>query len=162
MFEESKHVNDADAAAKARARGTIDSTFDWAQIAKECLGEKEWDKRSVAERDSFVRLLKDVIQRTAYGRLEIFWKGADYRFEKIDITGEQAGVAVQFLKDGDDGLMEYKLRKKGGKWTLYDLAYEGNYYGSNINQQIKAFLKENNFTKFLEKLKKRRDELAAQ
>ena len=161
LFDESRKVNSKDHSEKTKVRKLIDDWFDWEKIAEECLGPVQWKKQPAGNRESFLKLLKDVIQRTAYTRLDKFWQGAQYRIVEINLTGETGQVTAEFLKAGDLATLEYKMLKKKTKWLIGDLKFEGEQYSQNINQQITAFLRANSFAVFLDKLRKRRDELAA-
>lgn len=159
LFEYSKKVNSEQAAEKREARAKIDGSMDWEHTARDCYGEVAWKKQSAKNREEFMKLLKDVIIRTAYTRLDKFWPGLTYKIDTVDIKGSQAHVTAKFMTKDETLVLEYYLQKKGSKWFIYDIAYEGERYSININQQIDAFLKENTFASLLEKLRKRREDL---
>lgn len=157
LFDASKKVNSPK--EKATARRKIALAFEWDRIGKECLGRSNWAKALPSNRAEFSSLLKDVITRTAYTRLDKFWDGATPRFEVIDVKGNEAHVLCRFHFQEESFTLDYYLSKQGPKWLIYDLAYEGLKYSANINEQIDAFLKEKNMSELLGKLRKRRDEL---
>lgn len=159
LFETSKNVNAAEPERK-KARDRVEKALDWDRIARDSLGKKRWDATSAAHRNEYKSLLQEVVVRTAYSRLDKFWKETKtYDFQKIDLKGNTAHVAAKFVVDKEDFLLEYFLNKTGSRWTIYDIAFEDLKYSENIGEQISAFMKENNFAKLLEKLRKRRDEL---
>lgn len=158
LFEVSKQVN-AKGAEGAKARGKIDTALDWDRIAQDCLGKKEWQKQSAANREKFKTLLRDVISKTAYSRLDKFWNGTQYVFDKIQVTGKEAHVVSLFTVNNEKSALEYYLVKKGTQWHIYDVAYEDLRYSVNIAEQITAFLQQNSFAGLLEKLRKRKEEL---
>ena len=104
-------------------------------------------------------LLKEVISLTAFTRLDKFWKGATYKFDKILISGDQADVVARFTANETDFFLEYYLQKKGGAWRIHDIAYDNERYSFNIREKIDSFLRENTFAKLLDSLRRRRDEL---
>lgn len=159
LFETSKKVSATEPAEKKKAQVRIEKALDWDRIAKDCLG-KRWNAESAANRKQFKDLLQEVIVRTAFSRLDKFWKDTKkYDFEKVELKGGNAHVAAKFLVDKEDFLLEYYLAKTGGQWLIYDVAYEDLKYSENISEQISAFMKDNNFNTLLDKLRKRRDEL---
>jgi ABC-type transporter MlaC component len=159
LFETSKKVN-LEGPDKQKARDTIEKAMDWEKIAKMCLGDKLVKKHSGKNFEEFRNLLKDVVTRTAFTRLDKFWEGnTNYKFEKIEIQGDSAKVPAKFFVKGEPFELDYYLSKKGSDWLIYDISYEEVRYSTNISEQIDAFLKEGNFSTLLGKLKKRRDDL---
>ncbi|MFM8313392.1 MAG: ABC transporter substrate-binding protein [Deltaproteobacteria bacterium] len=159
LFEASKKVN-LEGDEKQKAIEVIENAMDWDKIAQVCLGAKQAKKNSGKNFEEFRNLLKDVITRTAFTRLDKFWQGsAKYKFEKIEVTGNNAKVPTKFFVKGEPFELEYYFSKKGSEWLIYDISYEEVRYSTNISQQIESFLREGDFTTLLSKLKKRRDDL---
>ncbi len=159
LFDASRKINSANDAERKSARGKIEASMDWQEVAKDGLGPKEWTKTSAANRKLYQDLLQEVIVKTAYTRLDTFWEGAKYHFSKIDIKGNKAQATAIYDVKGEKFTLDYYLLKNGGKWLIYDIAFEDIRYSENIREQIKAFLKEKGFSSLLAKLKKRRDDL---
>lgn len=157
LFEISKQVNTA--ATKTKARAEIESALDWDKISELCLGKERAKKNAGKNFDEFKGLLKDVIIKTAYTRLDKFWKDTTYKVDSIEIKGNEAKSATKFFVKNEPFVLEYFLYKRAGKWIVYDISYEDLRYSININEQIDAFLKEKSFPGLIEKLKKRRAEL---
>lgn len=160
LFEVSKKVNSANSGEKSKARSEIDGALDWDKIAEDAMGSADYKKQSVQNRNDFKNLLKDVITRTSYTRLDKFWDGASYQFGSIEAKNGKAHVVGKFTVKGEPFTLDYYLLNKSGKWLVYDIAFEGERYSININEQISAFLRERSFSHLMEKLRKRRNELA--
>ena len=159
LFDFSKKVNSEKADELNQAREKIGSSLDWEKVAEGCVGAKTWKKQSSGNRESFKKLLKDVILRTAYTRLDKFWLGGTtYLWEKLDVQGDEATAISKFTVKKERFEVVYYLHKTN-TWFIQDIAYEGERYGENINQQISGFLKEHSFPDLLEKLKRRKQEL---
>jgi ABC-type transporter MlaC component len=162
LFAVSHKVN-APGNESTRARGEIDSAMDWELIAEKCLGSANWKKLPSAKRAEFRNLLREVVEKTAYGRLDKFWEGGTtYSFEKVDVNGNNAHVVAKFMSKGKPFRLEYFLNHKSGKWLIHDIEFERVRYSENINEQIEAFLREKSFNDLLGQLRKRRDELVAE
>lgn len=160
LFQLTKKVNAPKAAEKAEARKSIEDAMDWERVTEVCLGPKEWKKQSATNRATFGNLLKDVIKLTAYGRIDKFWNDVlSYKFVDVTVKGKRAHVASEFVVKDDKYVLEYFMFRKGSRWYVDDIAYEEMKYSENINEQVAAFLKENSFSKLLEKLRKRKAEL---
>ncbi len=158
LFETSKLVN-ASGPAKAKARVELENSLDWEKISELCLGKEHAKKNAGKNFEEFKSLLKDVIIKTAYTRLDKFWKDTTYKIDTIEIKGNEAKSASKFYVKGEPFVLEYFFYKRNNKWIIYDISYEDLRYSLNINEQIDAFLKEKPFSGLLEKLKKRRAEL---
>lgn len=160
LFEASRKVN-LTGAERSKARGEIESALDWDKVAQMCIGPTFYKKQSAANLNEFKRLLKDVITRTAYTRLDKFWAdGTTYQVAKIDVKGNNAVLLSKFSVNGETFGLEYFLNKKGSNWQVWDISYENERYSVNINEQIDAFLKEKKFSDLLSKLRKRLEELS--
>jgi len=161
LFQASRLVNSPTASEKSEARAKIDKAVDWEQIAQTCLGSSNWKKQSASNRNAFRGLLKDVVERTAFSRMDKFWKNATSTIDKIDVTGNAAHILAHFQSTGEKSKMklEYYFHKKGGEWLMDDVAYNGLRYSININEQLDSFLREKSFAELLKSLRKRRDEL---
>lgn len=158
LFKASRDVN-AGGDAQKKARAKIESAMNWERIAIDCLGAKQWAAQPVKNRNQFRDLLHEVIAKTAFTRLDAFWNGASYTFNKIDVKGKEAHVVAVYKVKGDALSLEYYLERSGASWRLYDISYEGFRYSSNINEQLKEFLKEKGFASLIDRLKKRLDDL---
>lgn len=159
LFEASKKVN-AKGPEKAKSRGAIEGAMDWDRVAEVCLGSGRWKTESASNKSQFRNLLKDVIVRTAFTRMDKFWAdGTTYDLSKIDVKAGGANVVSKFNVKNDSFALEYFMNKKAGEWLIWDISYEGERYSVNINEQIDAFLKEKGFANLLEKLRKRKADL---
>lgn len=159
LFAASKKVN-APGEEKQKARAKIESSLDWDKIAQLCLGAKQAKKNSGKNFEDFRNLLREVVVKTAYTRLDKFWDGnTKYIFQNIEMKGNTAKVPTKFIVKGEPSVLDYYFLKKGNDWLIYDISYEEERYSTNISEQIEAFLKEGNFGTLLDKLRKRKDEL---
>lgn len=155
LFETSKHVSGKE---NEKSRNKIEAALDWDKIAQDCLGT-HWKTQSPANREAFKKILREVITKTAFSRMESFWSGTTYDIDKIEKRGAETFVSSKFKVKSDTFSLEYYLNKKGGKSLITDIAFEDLRYSESIREQIEAFLKEKKFSDLMEKLKKRRDEL---
>jgi len=158
LFAASKKINNPGEQKQARAQ--IEAALDWDRIAELCMGTSRWKSTAARSKAEFKRLLKEVILKTAYSRLDKFWTpDLTYAFQPIQWTGGNAAVPVKFTVKGEPFVLEYFFMKKGGKWTIFDVSYEDVRYSVNINEQIDEFLKEKSFKDLLGKLRRRLEEL---
>lgn len=158
LFQASKLVNDQ--SQQKKARSTIEKAIDWDGIAKLCLGKQAVKKYQGKNFSDFRNLLKEVVSKTAFSRLDKFWQnGTTAKIEKIEVEKNEAHIAAKFKSKEDTFSLDYYLSRKGSDWLIHDIAYEDLKYSENIKEQIDVFLREKSFKDLLGKLKKRRDEL---
>jgi ABC-type transporter MlaC component len=161
LFEISRKVNSANTSVKNKARLQIENALDWDKVAHDCLGDNNYKKQSQKNITEFKTILKDVIIKTAYTRLDKFWNGTSFKIDKINLKGNTAHVPGKFFVNGGTEILDYYLQEKNGKWSIVDIAYEGLRYSVNIHEQLDAYLSQNTFASLLDKLRKRRQELAS-
>src|SRR5262245_42022399 len=141
-----KTVENPDMKAKpADRRVTIrkiaNETFDFPEMSKRSLA-RHWQERTPAEREEFVKLFADLLERAYVSRIE------DYGGEKIayngdTIDGEAALVKTKIItKQGTDVPVDYRMLKKGERWLVYDVVIEGvsliNNYRNQFNKIIQT------------------------
>lgn len=157
LFEASQKTNGPDQKA---ARAQIEASLDWDQVARTCLGDAQWKKQAGKNRTEFRNLLKDVIVRTAFSRMDKFWNGSTYTWDKVTFEGKDKVILrAKFVLKDESYLLDYYLEKGKHGWHITDLAFEDLRYSVNINEQLSSFLKEKSFSQLLTNLKKRRDDL---
>jgi ABC-type transporter MlaC component len=161
LFVLSKDVNSSNAAKRRAGRAAVLGALDWDRAAATCVGPKDWQKQSAKSQAAFRDLLRDVITLSAFERLDKFWADiTSYTFYKFDMKAKTAFFMSEFkVKNGENYLLEYYLMKKGARWLIEDISYEGMRYKENIAEQVTSFLKENSFPKLIEKLQKRKADL---
>ncbi|NBV49709.1 hypothetical protein EBR78_00665 [bacterium] len=159
LFEVSKKVNMPES-EKDKARKEIDNSIDWDGIAQLCLGPKNSKKYQGKNFNEFRNLLREVISKTAFSRMDKFWAGGTTaQIDQIEFQAGKAHVSAKFLSNNETFSLDYFMSKKGQRWLIHDIAYEDLKYSTNIQEQLDAFLKEKSFGDLLVKLKKKSEEL---
>lgn len=158
LFQASKLVNEPKEQKKARL--AIEKAVDWDEIATLCLGKQAAKKNQGKNFSDFRNLLREVVSKTAFSRLDKFWQnGTTATIDKVELKKNTAHVAAKFKSKEDVFSLDYYLNKKGSQWLIYDIAYEDLKYSENIKEQVDVFLKEKSFSDLLGKLRKRAEEL---
>lgn len=160
LFAASKQVKQPGDVGKS-AKRKVEASLDWQQISKDCLGKDISGAQSAGDLKKFEGLLRDVVVKTAYSRLETFWKSVKgYEFDKIEVKKDTATVLAKFTVDSELYDLEYFLRKKNGMWWIVDISFEGVRYSGTIHEKLKEFFQEKkSFSSLIERLSKRRQEL---
>ena len=113
--------------------------FDFTEMAKRSLGAN-WRRRTPKEREEFVRLFSDLLERAyadtieSYGDEKILYVG-----ERFD--GDYADISSKVLTSkGDEFSLNYRAHFVVGEWRVYDVVVENismvNNYRSQFNRVI--------------------------
>ena len=142
---------------RAAVRKIANEGFDVAETARRALGP-HWQQRTPAEREEFVQLFADLLERTYISRIDL------YGGEKLQYTGEQvdgdrAVVKAKVLtKQGTEVPVEARMLKNGERWLIYDVAIENISLVSSYRVQFDKIIRTSSFAELMNRLKNKRDE----
>ena len=138
-------------------RKVADDIFDFQETAKRSLG-RHWTTRSAAERDEFVKLFSDLLERSYISKIEL------YGGEKIGylgdvLDGDQALVRTRIVtKGGAEVPVEYRMLKKVERWLVYDVVIEGVSLVANYRTQFNKIIQTSSYAELVKKMKVKQDE----
>lgn len=138
-------------------RRAVDEQFDWEEMARRSLAT-HWAKRTAEERKEFVRLFADLLERTYMRKVE------DYSGEKVLYEGETKGgdyvkVKVKIVtKKNKDIHVEYRLKKEGNDWFIYDVSIEGVSLVNNYRTQFNNIIVQSSYENLVKKLRDKVEE----
>src|SRR5439155_1185399 len=101
---------------------------------------RHWQARTPAERDEFVGLFGDLLERAYITKIE------GYTGERILFTGEVADGAFATVrtrivtKQGTEVPVDYKMFNQGERWRAYDVNIEGVSLVSNYRTQFSSII----------------------
>jgi len=141
-------------------RKIANEIFDFAETAKRSLG-RHWAARTPAERDEFVQLFSDLLERSYISKVELYGgEKIQYVSDSID-EGDQAKVQTKLMtKQGGEIPIEYRMHKKGERWLVYDVIIEGVSLVSNYRTQFNKIIQTSSFQELVKKMKSKQEELA--
>jgi phospholipid transport system substrate-binding protein len=144
-----------DTRARARRdalRAIADPLFDWTELAKRALG-RHWQGRTPPQREEFVRLFHVLIERSYYSTLERY-NGERVVYAAETIEGDQATVRTKVLNpDGRELPVDYRMRRVGGRWLVYDVLIQGVSLVSNYRAQFDQIIRTSSYEQLVERLK---------
>src|SRR5262249_52588480 len=145
---------------RTAVRKVAEDIFDFGETARRSLG-RHWADRTEAERDEFVKLFGDLLERSYISKIEVYGgEKINYVSDKID--GDQASVMSKLLtKTGTDGPIEYRMLKKGDRWLVYDVIIEGVSLVSNYRTQFNKIIQTSSYAELVKKMKSRQEEGSA-
>ena len=143
---------------RAAIRKVAEETFDFREISQRSLA-RHWQARTPAERDEFVLLFADLLERSYIGQIEQYSGGEKIQFVGESIEGRQALVKTRIVtKAGTEIPVDYRLHLAGGQWLVYDVAIEGISLISNYRAQFDRIIRSSSFKTLTEKLQAKKDE----
>ncbi len=135
-------------------RREADERFDWYEMARRALA-KHWRKRTNAEKEEFVPLFADLLERNYMNRIEDY-SGERVTFNRERVKGKYSLVSVTiFTSKNIEIPVDYRLRKKGDEWLIYDISIEGVSLVNNYRTQFNSIILSSSYEELVEKLKKK-------
>jgi phospholipid transport system substrate-binding protein len=136
------------------------SLFDFGEMAKRSLGQ-HWSARTPAEREKFVALFTDLIQRSYVAKVDQHSRATMvFRSEAID--GDYATVQTAIpLSKGSEMPLEYRLLRTDTRWRVYDISVDGISLVSSYRAQFNKIIRIDSFETLMTKLRSREIEFSA-
>ena len=145
---------------RAAVRKVADDIFDFGETAKRSLG-RHWADRTQAERDEFVKLFGDLLERSYISKIELYG-GEKIQYVGDKIEGDQASVMSKLLtKTNTEVPIEYRMLKKGERWLVYDVIIEGVSLISNYRTQFNKIIQTSSYAELVKKMKSRQEEMSS-
>jgi len=144
---------------RAAVRRIANDIFDFNETARRSLG-RHWQARTPAERDEFVQLFSDLLERSYISKVELYG-GEKIQYLGDTIDSDQAKVQTKLLtKGGSDIPIEYRMHKKGERWLVYDVIIEGVSLIANYRTQFNKIIQTSSYQELVKKMKTKQEELA--
>ena len=145
---------------RVAVRKVANDIFDFGETARRSLG-RHWQGRTPAEREEFVQLFSDLLERSYISRVELYG-GEKIHYAGDTIEGDQAKVQTKLLtKSGSDIPIEYRMHRKGDRWLVYDVVIEGVSLVANYRTQFNKIIRTTSYQELVRKMKTKQEELAS-
>src|SRR5437016_6752687 len=137
---------------RAAVRKAAIEIFDVQETAKRSLG-RHWAARTPAEREEFVQLFSDLLERSYLSKIELYGgEKIQYLSDSVD-DGDQGKVQTKIVtKQGSEIPIEYRMHKKGEKWLVYDVIIEGVSLVANYRTQFNKIIQTSSFQELVKKM----------
>jgi phospholipid transport system substrate-binding protein len=143
---------------QAAIRAIANEIFDFRELSQRTLG-RHWQGRTAAERDEFVRLFADLLERTYIGKIETYSGGERIQYLNESVDGDQVTVRTKIVtKTGTEIPLDYRMHRSGDRWLVYDVTIEGVSLVANYRAQFNRIIQQSSFKELLAKLAARKDE----
>jgi len=137
---------------RAAVRKLATEAFDVQETARRALGP-HWQQRTPAEREEFVGLFADLLERTYIAKIDLYG-GERLKFNDEKIDGDTAAVRGKVTtKQGTDVPVEARMHKKGDRWLIYDVNIEGISLISNYRAQFDRIIRTSSYADLVKRLR---------
>lgn len=142
---------------RAEVRKIANEIFDLAETAKRALA-RHWQGRTPAEREEFIQLFADLLERTYITRIDQYG-GERIRYVAETVDGDRATVrATVVTKKGTEVPVESRMLLRGERWLIYDVLIENVSLIANYRAQFDKIVRTTSFEELLRRLKSKRNE----
>jgi phospholipid transport system substrate-binding protein len=143
---------------RAAIRAIANEIFDFRELSQRALA-RHWQTRTPAERDEFVQLFADLLERSYIGKIETYSGGERIQYTGEILEGDQATVRTKIVtKGGTEIPVDYRMLRAGDRWLVYDVAIEGVSLVANYRAQFNKIIQTSSFRALVEKLAAKREE----
>jgi len=137
---------------RAALRRIADEIFDWGETAKRSLG-MHWRERTPAEREEFVRLFADLLDRSYMSKIDLY-DGERIGYGGETIEGDQATVRTKLVnKHGGEMAVNFKMVRHDDRWKVYDVEIEGVSLVANYRTQFNSLLRRTTYPELVRALR---------
>jgi phospholipid transport system substrate-binding protein len=142
-------------------RRIAEEIFDFGETAKRSLA-RHWQARSPAEREEFVQLFADLLERSYISKVELF-NGERITYSGETVDGDLAMVRTRIItKQGTEIPVDYRMHKKGERWLVYDVVIEGVSLIANYRSQFNKIIQTSSYEELVKKMKTKQEEFLEQ
>ncbi|MGH7279136.1 MAG: MlaC/ttg2D family ABC transporter substrate-binding protein [Candidatus Rokuibacteriota bacterium] len=142
---------------RTAVRNIANDFFDYGETARRSLA-RHWAPRTPVEREEFVQLFGDLLERSYISRIELY-AGEKIAFVGDSVDGDQAVVRTRIItKSGSDVPIDYRMHRKDDRWLVYDVMVEGISLVSSYRTQFNKIIQSSSFQELVRKLRIKQEE----
>jgi phospholipid transport system substrate-binding protein len=143
---------------RAALRAIAYEIFDFRALSQRALA-RHWQGRTEAERQEFVRLFADLLERSYVDKIETYSSGDRVQYTSEVIDGGQATVRTRIVtKSGAEIPIDYRMHRVGDRWLVFDVAIEGVSLVANYRAQFNRIIQTSSFQSLMDRLRARTGE----
>jgi phospholipid transport system substrate-binding protein len=139
-------------------RGLIREAVDFREAARLSLGPT-WSARTPAERDEFVPLFAEFVERALIagiaGKIRL---GEGIKVSYLDEVVDGAAATVRTTiasRSGIDLPLDYRMIQRGGRWAIRDVVMDGVSLASNYRAQLLRVMQAASYPELLQQMRAR-------
>lgn len=135
----------------------LGNLLDYEELSRRALGA-HWSEHSQQERDRFVDLLKQLVQRSYKQNLQ---RTLGYRVQYVGGRNGDDGVVVKTVARSrknpraPEVSIDYKMHRVGGQWRVYDVITDGVSMIRNYRNQFNRIIDKEGWSGLLKRMQKK-------
>jgi len=142
---------------KRLLRQIANERFDWEEMSRRALA-RHWSERSDEEKQEFILLFSDLLERTYMDRVDSY-SGEKVLYDGDMVDGDYGIVRVRVItNDGREFPTEYRVRKRGDGWFIYDISVKGVSLVNNYRTQFNSIIVKSDYPTLVERMKAKLEE----
>jgi len=142
-------------------RQVISSRFDFAEMARRSLGS-QWRRIGPKEREEFVRLFTDLLERAYIDRIEGY-SDEKFAYVRENLDKNYAEVNSRIVtNNGEEFSLNYKVMLKNGEWKVYDVVVENISLVNNYRSQFTRIIANSSYDELVRRMKEKQIEVAGE
>jgi phospholipid transport system substrate-binding protein len=152
---------------RAEAKEIIDDTLDWSEMTEQALG-RNWKSISPAEQKEFATLLREMIESSYQAKLKLVARGEVKKPEQVKIEwldekveGNEATAAARVKTEKNVAVVEFKLKWKGGRWRVWDVAIDDVSTVRTYRTQFTKIISKDGFPALIARMRSKIDDIRA-
>lgn len=136
--------------------------LDTQEFGRRCLGV-HWQQLTEAQRQEFIELFKQLIEKSYGGMLDRYAKGIRVTYQGERVEDDFAEVDTRIFSDVREQpfAVTYRLRHVAGKWLLYDVVVENVSMVSNYRNQFNRIISRSSYEDLVAAIKRKLAQLEA-
>ena len=136
---------------RAKLRKTVLERFDFSEMSKRSMG-RYWQERTPEERNNFVRLFTDLLERAYVDRVEGY-TGEQILYLEETADGNYSEVRTKIVtKRNQEIPIQYRLQNSNSKWEVYDIVVEGVSLVNNYRTQFSKIIRTSSYQDLVKKM----------
>ena len=140
---------------QTQIRQAVLGRFGFEEMAQRSMAQ-HWRTLTPQQRQEFVELFTDLLQRSYMNRIENYKAGPQgVRYPKEDISGDQAVVHTEIMSERDPqpATVDYHLLHKDGDWKVYDIVIEGVSLVNNYRTQFNTIMLKDSYAGLVKQMR---------
>jgi len=136
---------------RAKIRQAVVQRFGFTEMSKRSLGQ-HWAQRTPKEREEFVRLFTDLLERAYINRVDGYTgEQVVYLGESVDGNFSEVRTKIVTKKSQDVSIV-YRLLKNEANWEVYDVVVEGVSLVNNYRTQFAKIIRTSSYEELVKKM----------
>jgi phospholipid transport system substrate-binding protein len=116
--------------------------------------DTNWSKFTPAQQKEFLRLFRELFQRTYVQKLLLFER-PDFAYAGEEVDGATARVDTKILTPRDEFAVIYRMRADGDRWLVTDIKIEDLSLTANFRRQLDRLLAKSSVEDVLDRMRRK-------